>query len=119
LHVMCAKKLSSEEAGRRNEGIEAVIQDEDVDDEGVLRVLRAQMTWKEWLRYDFFRYWFVLGAGTLNVFTCMEIGRAANGGSLILFILVILFVIMSLFEYLAYRRIWPHGILSGKESQKI
>jgi hypothetical protein len=115
---MCAKKLSSEEVDRRREEIDQLIQDPEYTDEETVRVLRTKMSWKEWLRYDFSRYWYFIGCAALNLFLCFEIGRGADGNPGVIAFVVFLFILMSILEYFGYRYLWPEGILTGRQGNK-
>lgn len=116
---MCAKKVRV--AGERSDDVLArraagsvprteVADTDQMDDETTLRVMRNRMTWREWVLYDFLRYWYGLGAMTLVAFSTTyiawqyhvrdPIGLAALGIGA--FALVVL-------EFLLYREIWPQG----------
>jgi hypothetical protein len=115
---MCAKKLSSEEVERRSHELDQLVTDPEYTDEEALRVLRIKMSWKEWLRYDFSRYWYFIGCAALNLFLCFEIGRGAEGNSGVIAFAIFLFILMSLLEYFYYRYLWPRGILSGRRGNE-
>jgi hypothetical protein len=115
---MCAKKLSSEEVERRTEGLDQLIGDPEYTDEETVRVLRAMMSWKEWLRYDFSRYWYFIGCAALNLFLCSEIAKGTNGDPGVIASIIFLFILMSLVEYFGYRHFWPGGILTGRQGNE-
>ena len=114
LHVMCARKLSSKDVKIENVTLDDLVHDPGADDEFTVRALRAHMSWSEWLRNDFFRYWYVVGVLTLDVFLVLELGRSFNvHDSTGIILLIIVFSIILISAYFLFRRLWPEGILTG------
>ncbi|MCU0859237.1 MAG: hypothetical protein MUE55_01430 [Thermoplasmata archaeon] len=88
----------------------AATADAAIDDEMALRILRSSMTWREWLLYDFLRYWYGLGALALLAFSVTYIAweyhvRDAAG----LAVLAVGGTILAALEVVLYRAIWPRG----------
>jgi len=114
LHVMCARKLSSKDVKVEKVTLDDIVHDPGTDDEHTLRVLRTHMSWSEWLRNDFFRYWYIVGVLALDFFLVFELGRSFNIHDSIGFVLlIIIFSTILIPAYFLYRRLWPEGILSG------
>lgn len=114
LHVMCARKLSSKDVKVENVTLDELVHDPGSDDEYTLRALRTHMSWSEWLRNDFFRYWYVIGVLALDIFLVLELGRSFSvHDSTGIILLIVLFSAVLIFTYFIYKRIWPEGILSG------
>jgi hypothetical protein len=123
---MCAKKIrfseliSSREvdgaaAESRDRSIREILSDERLTDEQVVRMLRAKMSWKDWLKYDFARYWYAVGVFSFDSFLVLSIAYTYHvADALGILLLSILFVAMCIGEFLLYRRIWPQGILTWK-----
>jgi len=84
-----------------------------IDDEVAHRILRNKMTWKEWLLYDFLRYWYGLGALALVVFSVSYISWRYHvrdpGGLAALAIGGFALVVL---EFLLYMAIWPKGMFT-------
>ena len=118
LHVMCAKKLSSERLPPKQGSIDELLKDPGVDNEQAVRALRMTMGWKEWLRNDFLRYCFVVFVLAIDIFIALEIGKEFNvhdqAGSIGL---ILIFVIGLAAIYLVYRILWPEGILTGRSKE--
>ena len=77
---MCAKKLKPRREAQAQpwplvsrRTVDAprteVVDDGLMDDEIALRILRSKMTWREWLVYDFLRYWYGIGGLALLTFS--------------------------------------------------
>jgi len=114
LHVMCARKLSSKDVKVENVTLDDLVHDSGADVEHTVRALRTHMIWSEWLRNDFFRYWYVVGVLALDFFLVLELGRSFNvHDSTGILLLIIVFSIILISAYFLYRRVWPEGILSG------
>jgi hypothetical protein len=123
---MCAKKIrfseliSSREvdgaaAESRDRSIREILSDERLTDEQVVRMLRAKMSWKDWLKYDFARYWYAVGVFSFDSFLVLSVAYTYHvADALGILLLSILFVAMCIGEFLLYRRIWPQGILTWK-----
>jgi len=121
---MCAKKirfsdiLASQErkgdaADRKNLSTEDILKDESISDDQALRILRARMSWKDWIRYDFARYWFAVGAFAANSFIILGFASAYHVSDIIgIILLALTFAGLCAFEVFLYRKIWPEGILS-------
>lgn len=110
--------MSSEEAGRKSEELDQLVLDAEFTDEEAVRILRTKMSWKEWLRYDFSRYWYFIGCFALNFFLCLELARGANGNPGAIVSIAFLFILMSVAEYFGYRYLWPEGILTGRQGNR-
>ncbi len=87
-----------------------VVDDGLMDDEIALRVMRSKMTWKEWLLYDFLRYWYGVGALALLTFAVTHVAweyhvRDALG----LAVLAVGGFALAALEFVLYRAIWPRG----------
>jgi len=78
-------------------------------------MLRAKMSWKDWLKYDFARYWYAVGVFSFDSFLVLSVAYTYHvADALGILLLSILFVAMCIGEFLLYRRIWPQGILTWK-----
>jgi len=119
---MCARKLSSKDVKLENVTLDDLVHDPGADDELTFRALRANMSWSQWLRNDFFRYWYVVGVLALDFFLVFELGRSFNiHDSIGIILLVIVFSAILISAYFLYKRLWPEGILSnlfGQTDQK-
>lgn len=124
-HAMCARKLRfsemptsyevREQPEKEKLSLTAILKDESIPDDQIVRILRARMTWKDWVKFDFLRYWFVVGAMAFNTFFVLHLAAAYYVSDLIgAALLVILFVGLGMAEYLLYRKLWPEGILTRK-----
>lgn len=124
-HAMCARKLRFSEAPTSYEireqpkkeklSLNALLKDESIPDDQIVRILRVRMTWKDWVKFDFLRYWFAVGAMAFNTFLVLNLASAYNVSDLIgAALLVILFAGLGIAEYLLYRKLWPEGILTRK-----
>ncbi|MEM2838967.1 MAG: hypothetical protein QW505_01325 [Thermoplasmata archaeon] len=124
---MCAKKIRysdvivSQEIKEsamegRNLPTEDLLRDESISDEQALRILRARMSWKDWVRYDFARYWFAVASFALNSFVVLGIAYAYHVSDIIGAILLALaFAGLCILEVSLYRKIWPEGILTKRQ----
>lgn len=122
---MCAKKLryseilksddSEESIKGGGQSLEEILRDGSIPDDQIVRILRARMTWKDWLRYDFLRYWFAMAAFAFNTFLVLGIAYTYQVSDILGAVgLATIFAGMCIAEYLLYRRIWPQGILTMK-----
>ena len=122
---MCARKLrylemqtsseTREQSEKENLSLEAILKDESIPDDQIVRILRARMTWKDWVKFDFLRYWFAIGSLAFDVFLVLSLASAHNVSDLLgSALLVFLFAGLCMAEYLLYHRIWPEGILTRK-----
>lgn len=109
---MCAKKvldggtvdsstpLTDEEEQREDE----------LDFEAALKIHRKKMTWREWVIYDFLRYWYWVGAIALVAFFVTQITWMYHVKDILgLSAIAIVALAMVVLEALAYRGIWPEG----------
>jgi hypothetical protein len=81
-----------------------------MDDEITLRILRSRMTWKEWVLYDFLRYWYGIGALALLCFSVTYISWRYHVHDVAgLAVLAVGAVVLIVLEVLLYRAIWPGG----------
>lgn len=114
LHVMCARKLSSKEAQIENVTLDDLVHNPESDDELTVRALRAGMSWGEWLRNDFFRYWFIVGVLAVDILLVLELRRSFNvNDSIGVILLIIIFSAILVSAYFLFRRLWPEGILTN------
>ena len=115
---MCAKKLSSKEIPAGKVPLEEVLKDPGVDDEHAIRALRTSMSWGEWLRNDFLRYFYIVITLAVDTFVSLELGMIYNihdlAGSIIL---IVLFVIGLIVTYIGYAMLWPEGILTSRSKE--
>jgi hypothetical protein len=82
----------------------------DLSEERELRILRNTMTWKEWVLYDFLRYWYAIGTLGLVGLLLAQIAyryhvRDATGLALLALVGFTMVVLL----FYAYRFIWPQG----------
>jgi len=115
LLVMCGIKLSKKHSHQNRPDINESIKDPNLDDSDVVRLLRAGMTWKEWMKNDFLRYWFIVGSFALNIFVVFEPARIYHVTDILgYFIMIATFLSLCVGEYYLYRHFWPKGILSER-----
>ena len=111
--AMCARRL--EKSQRTDEPVpprkvDDVVHDPSLEDEAALRLLRKNLTWKDWIVRDFLRYWYWLGAVAFDAFipwAAWDYFGLWEGYGIVLF-LVLLLVLFSL-ELALYFRLWPEG----------
>jgi len=73
--------------------------------------MRAEMTWWDWFLHDYARYWYVLGAITLDVFLGLGLVDAfhlVNALGILIAIAVLVMVIVAEIE--GFFWLWPRDI---------
>ncbi len=110
---MCAKKVAKGPGGleeRKALVLEHARKDEELEDSRALRIVRTHLSWRDWLLYDFLRYWYGIGALALLVFSVMHIAWAFGvDDPLGLAALAVVAVLIAAAEVVLYLAIWPHG----------
>ena len=117
---MCAKKVRAETRAGPVDALSSrsigsaprtVVHDDGLmDDEITLRILRSRMTWREWLLYDFLRYWYGLGAFALLAFSVTHVAWVYHvKDALGLAVLAVGGFALAALEFALYRIIWPRG----------
>ena len=115
---MCAKKLPSHDNPPAYEEHRPDLNNEELSDTEVVRLLRSNMPWRDWIFNDLLRYFYGIGAFAFNIFVILEIARINNiGDSGGILLLSLAFILLLVFEFLLYKRIWPQGILTGSEER--
>ena len=108
--AMCAKKLPRPPPERKRE-IDDRIKTSNIDDETAVRLLRRDLSWRDWVLRDFLRYWYGAGAFTLDAFLIVWIHQDYRVRDIIgITGLIILAFTLAILEVFLYRRIWPGGI---------
>lgn len=106
---MCAKKLMTRQEAVDRRQTE-VVDDGLMDDEIALRIMRGKMTWREWVLYDFLRYWYGLAAMTLVAFLTTYVAWRYHVRDVLgLAALALGAFALIVLEFLLYRTIWPQG----------
>jgi len=115
---MCAKKLPSHDNPPAYEEHRPDLNNEELSDTEVVRLLRSNMPWRDWIFNDLLRYFYGIGAFAFNIFVILEIARINDiGDSVGILLLSLAFILLLVFEFLLYKRIWPQGILTGSEER--
>lgn len=105
---MCAKKVRND--GPAGGGSPA---DEEFDAEAALRMRRSHMTWREWVLYDFLRYWYWIGALALVAFFLMQVSWMYHVKDAMGLSGLALFAMFAIaLEFYVYKSIWPEGGLT-------
>lgn len=116
--VMCAHQLRREQVeGRKKrptkEEVLKSIEDPTLDDEQALRILRRDLSWKDWVASDYLRYWYVLGVLALDVFLLMTVARVFHLNDAVgIAILVGAAVLLVVAEVMGYTFLWPENALT-------
>lgn len=79
-----------------------------MSEEEITRVMRAKMPWWDWFVHDYARYWYVLGAISLDVFLGLSLVQTFNmtdAPGLVSVIAVL--VAVSAVEVSGFLRLWP------------
>jgi len=110
---MCAKKIPVEDVIAKTQTIESALEDPESEKSELVRFARSSMSWKDWLKYDLLRYFYIVGLLAANIFLLFEIARFANiSDALGMIFLILSFVCLCILEYYGYNKIWPYGILT-------
>jgi len=109
-HTVVVKEAGPEPTGEDGHGSMA---DEEMDAETALRIRRKKMSWRDWVLYDFLRYWYWLGALALVAFLLMQVSwmyhvRDAAGLS----VLAVCGLGIIILEFYVYKSVWPDGALT-------
>jgi hypothetical protein len=97
---------------------EVDLRNEELSDADVTRLLRSNMSWRDWIRNDLLRYFYAIVAFAFDIFLILEIARKnAVDDSLGLILLAGTFILLFVLEFLLYKEIWPHGIMTGSEER--
>lgn len=110
---MCAKKVRAGGAadGSGPQTDEEEPQADELDNEAALKIHRKKMGWREWVLYDFLRYWYWVGAIALVAFFVTQISWMFHVKDLLgLSVLAVAALAMVVLEAFAYRGIWPEGV---------
>jgi hypothetical protein len=102
---MSARRLqvsSDRTIERKRQEIRA--KDEATSEEQVNRIMRAEMTWMDWLRHEYVKYWYVLGAVALDVFLGLGLVDAVG-----IIAVILLLVALMAAEVYGYFWIWPRS----------
>jgi hypothetical protein len=99
----------------RTDRIYRTLEDPELDDRKAMRILRTELSWRDWFFADFLRYVYWLAASTFDAFLVLELARVFSVDDLpgVLLLLVILAVLVAL-ESMVYRMIWPEGPLTRR-----
>ncbi|MGD9962743.1 MAG: hypothetical protein AB7S97_02430 [Thermoplasmata archaeon] len=104
---MCANKVPRETGA---DTAQVATLDAEVDDETALKIRRKKMTWREWVLYDFLRYWYWLAAIALVSFFVLQVTWAYHVKDLPgLSALAVAALAMIVVTAYVYREIWPEG----------
>ncbi len=110
---MCAEERTPDPEERRRRGeevIEEALRDRRTPDREAVTIIRAHSTWREWLLYDFLRYWYVVGAFAFVGLLVMAVSQKwhVKDAAGILGLVVLATAIIA-GEVALYWRIWPQG----------
>ncbi len=87
--------------------------EEELDTDAAARRRRERMTWKEWVLYDFLRYWYWVGALALVAFFLMQVSWAYHVKDAAgLSGLALCAAFMVAVEFYVSKAIWPDGVLT-------
>ncbi len=82
--------------------------------EGELNSKNLDTSWKEWLKEDLARYWFVSIALTIDVLVVLEVLDVISGSGVLVFAIFPAFVIP--FEVYIYTHLWgKNGVLISEK----
>jgi len=92
------------------------LRDPEVSDKQALRIVRANLSWKEWFIQDYARYLYWLGALALDVFIILWIYQEFDlGDALGAFMLIFLGILLGFLEYRGFALVWEKGFLEADE----
>ena len=101
----------------RTERIYRTIEDPELSDRNVMRLLRTHLSWKDWFYADFLRYVYWLASSTLDVFIVLELARVFEvRDSVGAFLLLVTLAILVIVESIPYRMLWPEGPLTRRRA---
>lgn len=108
--------MLSKKPKERMEDIEERINRDDIDNDVALRILRAKLTWRDWILHDWLRYWYGVGAMALNVFLLLWLLQSFQIRDILgISLLLVVTVILASMEFVGYRLLWSGGVLSRKQ----
>jgi hypothetical protein len=118
LHVMSDEEPRDVEDARKDKWRAELYADEaDMDEEESARFLRAQMSWRDWVIYDFLRYWYAAGAFALVCFLALELANWLEPvGAVDAVAITLALVGLIVLEGLGYFAIWPRGMHTDRIS---
>lgn len=118
MHVMSDEGPRDDEDARKDKWRVDLYADEaDMDEEESARFLRAQMSWRDWVIYDFLRYWYAAGAFALVCFLALGLANLLEPvGTLEVVAITLALVGMIALEVLGYMAIWPEGMHTNRIS---
>lgn len=111
MHVMSEHQPRSEETyDERRDKVLKQLEDGEISDSAALRMMRAGLPWRDWLLHDFLRYWYILGAITLDATVVLWIAQNLDAGKAVIAVAVIVaFVAVGAVCVYGYIRLWPEG----------
>jgi len=108
---MCARRLqrsSGRAVQRKRDEIREQDEDQNLSEDEITRIMRAKMPWWDWFVHDYARYWYVLGAISLDVFLVLSLVQAYNLTDALglVSVIAVLAAILAV-EILGFLRLWP------------
>ena len=118
MHVMSDEDQPRRKTARpTKEQLELYTVEADMDEEETARFLRSSLPWKDWLLYDYLRYWYAGGAILLDGLLLLTVSDALSpidwldGLAIAATGLGLVFL-----EALGYILIWPRGLFTDRIS---
>lgn len=97
------------------EEIQNRIEKTDIDKETAVRILRSELSWKDWILQDWLRYWYGVGALALDVFIVLWLLLSFNLRDILgILMMLVMLAILVVVEIKGYRLLWPGGVLSRR-----
>ena len=118
MHVMSDDDQTDRSLPRASKGqLELYSEEAEMDDEETIRFLRTHLGWKDWVIYDYMRYWYVAGALLLDCLVLLTLADGLTPLDWVDGLAVLLTSIGLLFlEGLMYFMIWPKGVHTDRMS---
>lgn len=118
MHVMFDDGQPDRDIPKVSKGqLELYTEEADMDEEEAARFLRSHLGWKDWVLYDYMRYWYVAGALLLDGIVLLTVADGLEPIDWLDAIAVILTCVgLVLLEGLMYILIWPKGMFTDRVS---
>ena len=118
MHVMSDEDQPSRKTARpTKDQLELYTVEADMDEEETARYLRSSLRWKDWLIYDYLRYWYAAGALLLDGLLLLTMSDGLSPIDwLDGFAIAATGLGLLLLEALGYVLIWPRGLFTDRIS---
>lgn len=118
MHVMSDESPTGRRGAKPSkEQLELYTREAEMDEEETARFLRSSLSWKDWVLYDYARYWYAAGALLLDGILLLTLADGLTPIDWLDGIAITLACAgLVLLEAFLYVLIWPRGLLTDRVS---